>query len=89
MKKFQDFRRHCLQCQSRNLQTPDYIQLSLEIPRRTMNFIAMDFIGPFEVTSNRKQYAPTVIFMLTINVFCVPLPVTIAHTVVNVWFRKV
>ena len=45
------FVRYYLQCQTINLQTPNYIQLHLEVLKMSMDFISMDLIGPFEITS--------------------------------------
>ena len=65
-KETPDFVRHCGQCQWMNLQTPNYVQLHLEIPKMPMTLITMDFIGPFQVTSKENKYALTVICFLTI-----------------------
>ena len=56
--------RHCLQCQTTNLQTTNYIQLHSDVPQMPMGVTSMDLIGPFEVASG-NQYAFTVICMLT------------------------
>ena len=43
-----------------NLQTPNHVQLYLEVPQ-----IPIDVIGLFEVTSRGNQYTLTVTCMLT------------------------
>ena len=57
----QKFDRHCLQCQTSNLQTPNYVQPH---PQTAMDLISMGLIGPFKSIIKGNQYALNVICML-------------------------
>ena len=87
-KSVQQCVRDCLQCQMTNLQTPNYPQLQLEVPKIPMGFISMDSIGPFEIMLRRNQYALTVICMFTNYVICVPL-VDKSAPVVNAYLKEI
>ena len=75
----QKFVRYCPQCQTTNLQTPNYVQLHLEIPQMPMDFISMNLIGPLEATKKGNQCTLTVICMLTNYIICVPIPDKSTH----------
>ena len=61
----QKFVKHCLQCQTTNLQTLNYVQLHLAIPQTTNHFISIDSIGQFDITTKEKQFTLNVICSLT------------------------
>ena len=69
----QKFVKHCTQCQTTNLQAPNYVQLHLEITQTSMNFISVNLIGPFETTTKGNQCALAVICMFTNYLLCIAI----------------
>ena len=60
----------CYQCQRRNRQVVKYATLHFNVVTFPMQFITMDLIGEFHLTTSRKhRYALTVICMLTDYMF--------------------
>ena len=56
--------RHCLQCQTTNLQMLNYVTSSRNT-QTPMDFISIDVSGPFETTTKGNRYTLTVRCMLT------------------------
>ena len=54
-----------------------------------MNFIKMEFIGPFNMTTKDNQYILTVVCILTNFVICVPLTGKSAEKVEGAYLREV
>ena len=80
----------CYQCQSRNKQVVKYATLHFDVATFPMQFISMDLIGEFHpLTTKGKQYALTVICMLTGYVFCIPLKTKTAEEVLQVYVDNV
>ena len=85
----QNFDRHSTQCPTINLQTPNHVQLHLEIPLIPMDLISIDLTGPFETTTKGNQYALTKKCMFTNYIICIPIPYKSADVVVNAYLKKV
>ena len=74
---------------NKNLQTPNYVQLHLEIPQTPMEFHSIDLFGPFETTTRGNQYTLTVICMLTNYTIYIPLQDKSTDTMVNAYLKEV
>ena len=81
--------KQCITCQKRNIQVVKYTQLHFSTPRLPMQFISMDFIGPFDPSSNGYHYALIMICMLTGYTFCVPLKTKTTSEVVQADIHEV
>ena len=80
----------CYHCQRRNKQVVKYATLHFDVATFPMQFISMDLIGEFHPpTSKGKQYALTVICMLTGYVFCVPLKTKTAEEILQAYIDNV
>ena len=80
----------CYQCQRRNNQVVKYATLHIDVATFPMQFISMDLIGEFHPpTSRNHRYALTVICMLTVYVFCVPLKTKAAEEVIQAYIDNV
>ena len=81
--------RTCVECQQNNLKEPHYIDFSYTIPKFPFSYIAMDLIGPFEITSNGATRCLTCMCLLTGFLFTVPIPDKRAEKVINAYLRNV
>ena len=82
--------KRCYQCQRRNRQVVKYTTLHFDVATFPMQFISMDLIGEFHPPTSRKhRYALTVICMLTIYVFCVPLKTKTTEEVTQAYIDHV
>ena len=79
--------RHCPQCQTTNLQTPNYVHPHLEIPQILMDFI--DLVSLFETTTKGNQYTLIVIYMLNNYVIYEPIPDKSKDIIVNAYLKEV
>ena len=79
--------KQCMTCQKRNVQVGKYAQLHFSTPR--LQFISMDFIGPFDPSSNGHHYVLTVICMLTGCMICIPLKIKAASEVAQAYIDEI
>ena len=63
----------CPGCQQVTLKEPQYIILSLSILQFPMSLISMGLLDPYHETEKGNQYALTVVGMLTIYIFMIPI----------------
>ena len=78
------------QCQRRNRQVVKYEALHFDVTAFPMQFIYLDLIGEFHPPTSRKhRYALTVICMLTVYMFCVPLKTKTADEVTQAYIDNV
>ena len=67
-----------------------YARLHFDVATFPMQFISMDLIGEFHPPTSRKhRYALTIICMLTVYVFHVPLQTKIAEEVIQAYIDQV
>ena len=82
--------KRCYPCQRRNKQVVKYATLHFDVATFPMQFILMDLIGEFHLSTSRKHtYVLTVICMLTGYVFCVPLKTKTAEEVIPAYIDHV
>ena len=80
----------CYQCQRRHKQVVKYATLHFDVATFPMQFISMDLIGEFHPPTSRKhRYTLTVICMLTVYVFCVPLKTKTTEEVIQAYINNV
>ena len=82
--------KRCYQYQRRNRQVVKYATLHFDVATFPMQFISMELIGEFYPPTSRKhRYALTVICMLTVYVFCVPVKTKTAEEVLQAYIDHV
>ena len=82
--------KNCDICQKHNLQVVLYVKLHFDSATFPMEFISMDLIGELYPPSKLgHKYALTVICMLTVYVFCIPLKMKQASEVLQAYIDNV
>ena len=79
--------RSCTECQQATLKEPCNINLYLPILQFPMVFISMDLLGPQSKIESGNQYMRTIICMLTIYVFIIPIKTETKEDVINVYLK--
>ena len=72
----------------KNIVPVKYSQGHFSAPMAPMEFISMDLIGDFILSSKGNKYALTVICMLTGYTFCIPIPSKKASDVVTAYVEN-
>ena len=81
--------KQCKLCQKQNILPVKYVSGHFSAPMAPMEFISMDLIGDFTLSSKGNKYALTVICMLTGYTFCIPIPSKKASDVITVYIDNV
>ncbi len=79
----------CQACKENNHGRFPYLTLTFKVPQVPMEFIAMDLIGPFDLSKRQNKYALTAIDMFTSWAFCIPIPDKSADTIIEAFLSGI
>ena len=66
-----------------------YSNLHLPILQLPISIISIDLLGPYHETENGNQYALTLIYMLTNDIFMIPIKSKTTEEVIKVYLKDV